>query len=210
MLPKSRPVAEWQNLPAQFTSTNLFIGNHAVMMSWELPLMHAMADLLCAHTRGSILEVGFGMGISATRIQEHKPKRHLITEMHPQVIDVFNDWTSKFPDRDIQLIAGSWQSKIESLPKVDGIFFDPYSADEQSAKLEKSDFIELAAERLLDNGGALTFFHLSPNIGRDLQDIIYSHYSVMNTKAVEVTIPPGHICPEMNGKPYALAVLLVK
>ena len=41
-----------------------------VMMDWEDPLMSASAAYIC-EGGGDILEIGFGMGISATYIQSH-------------------------------------------------------------------------------------------------------------------------------------------
>ena len=38
--------------------------NMEVMMSWEVPIMERSAEFICQN-KGDILELGFGMGISA-------------------------------------------------------------------------------------------------------------------------------------------------
>ena len=55
-----------------------------VMMEWEKPYMEACIDRL--RPKGDVLEIGFGMGYSATQIQKYKPKSHTIIEMDPVVI----------------------------------------------------------------------------------------------------------------------------
>ena len=37
-------------------------GDHAVMMTWEQPLMEAHANVICTG-RGDVLNIGFGLGI---------------------------------------------------------------------------------------------------------------------------------------------------
>ena len=49
---------------------------HQVMMEWEKPYMEACIDKL--QPKGDVLEIGFGMGYSATQIQKYKPKSHTI------------------------------------------------------------------------------------------------------------------------------------
>ena len=43
---------------------------HFVMMDWEHNIMKAHADYACSNG-GDILEIGFGMGISANYIQQN-------------------------------------------------------------------------------------------------------------------------------------------
>ena len=52
-----------------------------VMMSWESPIMEASAEWVCSGG-GDILEIGFGMGISASFIQQQNISSHTIVESH--------------------------------------------------------------------------------------------------------------------------------
>ena len=56
-----------------------------VMMDWEDEIMSASAAYACQNG-GDILEIGFGMGISAGYIQSHSINSHTICENHPQII----------------------------------------------------------------------------------------------------------------------------
>ncbi|KAF2324296.1 hypothetical protein GH714_011778 [Hevea brasiliensis] len=54
----------------------------AVMMAWEKPLMEAHAKAVCSGG-GHILNIGFGMGLVDTAIQQYNPT-HTIVEAHPE------------------------------------------------------------------------------------------------------------------------------
>ena len=95
-----------------------------VMMDWEDNLMKEHANLVC-HNKGDILEFGFGMGISATYIQKHKPKSHTIIEIHPQIIKKAKQWALN--KSNVKIIEGDWVKCLDQLGKYDGIFFDTYN-----------------------------------------------------------------------------------
>ena len=52
-----------------------------VMMQWEQGYMEALVDGMGITTATSVLEIGFGLAFSATRIQSHKPASHTIVEV---------------------------------------------------------------------------------------------------------------------------------
>ena len=54
---------------------------YEVMMDWEDSIMSASAAYICENG-GDILEIGFGMGISAGYIQQHTINSHTIIENH--------------------------------------------------------------------------------------------------------------------------------
>jgi hypothetical protein len=60
--------------------------NQEVMIDWETPIMELMAEEVC-HNRGHVVEVGFGMGISAGFIQARQPRSYTIVECHFQVLE---------------------------------------------------------------------------------------------------------------------------
>ena len=64
-----------------------------VMMDWEDSLMKKHADYVCSNG-GDILEIGFGMGISANYIQQNNPASHTIVENHPQIIEKAKQWAA--------------------------------------------------------------------------------------------------------------------
>ena len=106
---------------------------HQVMMEWEKPYMEACIDKL--QPKGDVLEIGFGMGYSATQIQKYKPKSHTIIEMDPLVIKRLKRWAKNYGN--VIIIEGTWQKEIHKLGKFDEIFFDDYPLKEPNNILEK-------------------------------------------------------------------------
>ena len=56
-----------------------------VMMDWEDLLMSASAAYV-TENGGDMLEIGFGMGISAGYMHSHSINSHTIVENHPDII----------------------------------------------------------------------------------------------------------------------------
>ena len=140
----------------------LIINDQQVMQSWEAPYMREMAQIV-SQTKGDVLEIGFGMGISATFIQEFGVKSHTIIECNDGVIDFFNEWKRQYPNKNITLIKGKWQEVIDKTSKFDGIFFDSYPlSEEEYAQYVIEDvtfaqhFFEVASKHL-HSGGIFTY-----------------------------------------------------
>ena len=100
-----------------------FGGDFEVMMSREDPLMSASAAYACENG-GDILEIGFGMGISAGYIQSHSISSHTIVENHPQVLVELKKWAT---NKNITIIEGDWFDVKAKFKKYDGIFIDTYN-----------------------------------------------------------------------------------
>ena len=97
--------------------------NIEVMMNWEDPLMSASAAYVCENG-GDILEIGFGMGISAGYIQSHSISSHTIIENHPQIIPKAQEWANG--KSNVTIVTGSWYDVKDNLSTYDGIFYDTY------------------------------------------------------------------------------------
>ena len=105
-----------------------------VMMDWEDSLMKKHADYVCING-GDILEIGFGMGISANYIQQNNPASHTIIENHPQIIKKAKEWASDKPN--VTIIEGDWYEVKDSLSTYDGIFYDTFN-DQNMDKFKDS------------------------------------------------------------------------
>ncbi|KAH9297682.1 hypothetical protein KI387_029364 [Taxus chinensis] len=91
-----------------------------VMMAWEKPLMEAHARAVCSGGEGgSILNVGFGMGLVDMAMQQYKPASHTIVEAHPDVYARMQatGWGDK---PNVKIIFGRWQDVIPQLESYDG------------------------------------------------------------------------------------------
>mgnify|MGYP005994557875 CR=1 FL=1 len=94
-----------------------------VMMDWEDELMSASAAYVCQNG-GDILEIGFGMGISAGYIQSHSIDSHTICENHPDIIPLAQNWAQNKPN--VTIVTSSWYAVKDNLGTFDGIFYDTF------------------------------------------------------------------------------------
>jgi hypothetical protein len=96
--------------------------NYQTMMEWEKPYMDAIIENLSPS--GDVLEIGFGLGYSANKIQSFNINSHTIIENNPEVFEVLKNWVLKQKNK-INIIFGDWQEILPNLKqKYDSIFFD--------------------------------------------------------------------------------------
>jgi len=98
-----------------------------VMMDWEDSLMSASAAYV-TQNGGDILEIGFGMGISAGYMHSHSINSHTIVENHPEIIPKAVEWASN--KSNVTIVSQSWYDVRESLGTFDGVFYDTYGDDD--------------------------------------------------------------------------------
>ena len=99
------------------------VSTFEVMMNWEDDIMKASANYICENG-GDILEIGFGMGISASYIQTNNINSHTIVENHPQIIEKLKAWAQDKPN--VIIIEGDWYDVRDSLSTYDGLFYDTF------------------------------------------------------------------------------------
>lgn len=141
-----------------------------VMMDWEDPLMKASADYVCQNG-GDILEIGFGMGISANYIQSHDIKSHTIVENHPDIIPKLIEWASNKPN--VIIVEGSWYDNLDILSTYDGVFHDTY-ADYHLHHFSSS------LSSLVKPGGVATWWNMfpSPKNLHNIPDVEYEEIQI--------------------------------
>lgn len=187
----------WRSKKANYKrGDELIIDDQQVMQSWETPYMREMAKVV-SETKGDILEIGFGMGISATFIQEFGVRSHTIIECNDDVINFFNEWKKQYPDRKITLIKGQWQDVIKETSKFDGIFFDSYPlSEDEFAKyvIEDTTFAQhffKAAHDHLHDGGIFTYYSNEiDTVGRPHQREIFKYFSELTFNVCRSLTPP--------------------
>jgi spermidine synthase len=134
-----------------FNDTNIMlVDNSFVMMDWETELMSRHAKIITKN-RGNILEIGFGMGISAQAIQDYGCDRHIIVESHPQILEKLKEWA--IDKTNVEIIEGDWFEvwlKISN-NMYDGIFYDADCYNMMS-------FRTLIVDRYLKENGIFTYF----------------------------------------------------
>jgi len=145
---------EFIKADAIFSEKRLEILGEVVMDDWETPYMKELADIATING-GSILEIGFGMGISSAFIQQHGIKKHIIIEANKQVAAKAREFAKRavFPT---EILEGLWQDVIDGVPdeSIDGILFDSYPLTED--ELYQNHFIFFkTAHKKLKRGGYL-------------------------------------------------------
>lgn len=146
---------KWRQEKAVFKDGKLQIAGHPVMEDWEDNYMQALADV-AAGNGGRVLELGYGMGISASYVQRHDVTEHVIIEANAEVFERLHGFARHHPR--VTPMFGFWQELIESLPaeSFDGILFDTYPVQEE--ELAAVWFFFGHAHRLLKPGGVFTYF----------------------------------------------------
>lgn len=154
---------------------------NGVMMAWESGIMSQSADSLLPKAGLKVLNIGAGMLIFDTFVQNHvnKPAVHHIVEAHPDILTNMEDqgWDKKLG---VTIHPGRWQDVLPQLvaegQTFDAIYYDTFAES-------YSDFKEFFTEHLLDlleSDGRWSFFN---GMGADRQ-ISYDVYQ----KVVEMDL----------------------
>ena len=171
------------------------LSDEQIMEEWQLPLMEAMARI-AGRSGGDVLEIGFGLGISASLMQGHGVRSHTIVECNPSVIERYERWVAAYPERDIRMVPGLWQDTIGDLGQFDAIFFHTYALDEDESVelLARSvtfaaHFFPAAAEHLR-TGGVFTYLTGEiDSLSRAHQRLLLEHFSSFKVQRIALRIP---------------------
>ena len=102
---------------------------HQIMMEWEKPYMEHSIEYL--NPFGKVLEIGFGMGYSATKICSFKNvTEYNVIECTPIVWEKCEEFKKAHkvlrPDLTINVIKGRWEDVLQTTTVYDCIYFDDY------------------------------------------------------------------------------------
>jgi hypothetical protein len=169
-------------------------GNHQVMMEWEKPYMIECITKL--NPSGDVLEIGFGLGYSATAILEYSAvTSYTVIECCPVVWDKVEELKLKYPEITITLVKGRWEDVLITLGKYDSIFFDDYVSQKHT---RFTDFLEITLEHNSVVGSRISCY-CTCNPSFDIHCITTELYDY------EVSIPS--ICKYARGNKMYIPVL---
>ncbi|TYZ58723.1 hypothetical protein PybrP1_004098 [[Pythium] brassicae (nom. inval.)] len=105
-----------------------------VMMQWERAYMETCVDALRIEPNDRVLEIGFGLGYSATHIQDFLPTRHTIVECDAAGLRAADAFAVAHAPR-VDVLRGTWQAALPELcgRHFDCVFFDDYPLPELEA-----------------------------------------------------------------------------
>ena len=152
-----------------------------VMMSWEEPLMRAMAEIV-AMRRGDVLEIGFGMGISSGAVARLNPRSQTIIEAHPQIIERAEKWAEGRATT--RILPGKWQDILPTRGSYDGILFDVFGG-----KGQREAFFGELKKHLRPGGWATLWLADDREIRPELAALLHAQGFSWNYRKV-VAIPP--------------------
>ncbi len=170
--------------------TQLDLADDEIMERWQRPLMEAMADVATAG-HGDVLEIGFGIGVSATEIQARGVRSHTIIECNDYVVGRFEQWRQEYPDADIQLVHGRWQDTLDNLGTYDSIFFHTYPLNEEEridhfsqGTTFAAHFVPSAANHLRP-GGVFTYLtNEIDSMSRSHQRLLFKFFDSVSLRVV--------------------------
>lgn len=157
------------------TEDSLRIADQPVMESWERPYMERLADL-AATEGGDVLEVGFGLALSGSRVQTHRGvTSHTIIEANDAVFEKLEAFAAREAEAGRPKVLpekGLWVDVLKRLKEqgklYDAILYDPYPQTSSEQHMHQFLFIKNAWD-LLKPGGRFVYCNLT-SIGKLKED----------------------------------------
>jgi hypothetical protein len=171
---------------------------HQIMMEWEKPYMEKSIELL--NPFGKVLEIGFGMGYSATKICSFKDViEYNVIECTPIVWEKFEEFKNKQlivrPNLKINLIKGRWEDILKITGIFDCIYFDDYSLDSNKMLINDrgTDFLYKVLKSHTKIGSKISLYS-----GVDCSNL-YKNINCIETKCIEYKIDIPDNCVYAKG-----------
>ena len=152
--------SQWATASADLTQDSLKIFGNPVMKRWETPFMEQLAKV-ATEKGGRILEVGFGLGISATAVQSHSIEEHHIVEANEDVYQSLLQF-AKTSNKPVIGYLGTWETVISQFSDnfFDGILYDTYPLSDKEQHVHHFNFLR-EAKRILKPDGIMTYCNLT-------------------------------------------------
>ena len=172
--------------------------SHQIMMEWEKPYMEKSIELL--NPFGRVLEIGFGLGYSATKICGfERVEEYNVIECTPVVWEKFEEFKNEQlilrPYLKINLIKGRWEDVLSSTEIYDCIYFDDYSLDANKMIMNDrgTDFLQKALKKHTKIGSRISLYS-----GVDCSQL-YKNINCIKVECIEYSIDIPDYCNYAKG-----------
>jgi len=145
---------DYINSKVVYTNDELISSNgYSIMSKYEDKIMKESAKVLCQNG-GSVLNVGFGMGIIDSYIRDLNPSKHTIVEIHPDVVNKAKEMGFEENIRHIDWVDFVDECKSNGT-KFDAVYFDTFTFDDPEWNL----FTIFGIDSILNEGGIYCYFN---------------------------------------------------
>ena len=139
--------------------------------------------------RGRVLEIGFGLGISASEIMSLGCDEYVVIEAHPEVAERARQW-GRAQATPVSVVEDFWQNALDRVGRFDGILFDTYPVNNSPSSNNYFGFLP-EAHRLLRPGGGVTYFSGDTRkIPAEHIALVFEHFNEVEFSVVENLRPP--------------------
>jgi len=190
----------WKKAEIDINDDYLKILGHPVMESWETPYMHKLAEIASSNG-GRVLEVGFGMSISARAIASHPINEHHIIEANEQVQERADKFAAvPKPHQTVVHRGFSWDvaPNLEA-HSFDGILYDTYPLSAGAVNKHQQGFFEDAA-KLLKPGGIFTYFCNEPEAISEEEEEMLRGLGFISVNSVKFAVETPDDCQYWRAK----------
>ncbi len=200
----------WKDAPATFDSHTLKIQGHPVMEDWETPYMKVLAEI-ATRNGGVILELGYGMGISAGFIQKANITKHIVVEANHEVAEKARAF-ARTANHPVEIHEGFWEEVVGRIAdgSIDGILFDTYPLSELEIHKNHFGFFRTAFQKLKP-GGIFTYYsdEITDFHPVHLQRLMDAGFKRNNINGMVVAVAPPPDCQYWKS-PTMLAPIITK
>ena len=183
--------------------------SHQIMMEWEKPYMEKSIEVL--NPFGKVLEIGFGMGYSATKICSFENvKEYHVIECMPIVWEKFEKFKTEQqhmrPDLKMNLIKGRWEDVLQTTEAFNCIYFDDYilNAEMQVNVNDVNRILRFLCKVLLKHSmiGTRISFYSTINCKE-----MYKNVNCINVECIEYKIDIPENCKYAKGDTMYIPIL---
>ena len=171
--------SSWHTAKAGFSAnaSSLSILGNPVVEKWEDSYMGELS-MVAASRGGRILEIGFGLGLSASHIRKYdNVTEHVIIEFNQEVFKELEKFAEAAGHAGSKVTPklGDWKNIVPKFEdgSFDGILYDTYPLSEAERDTHQFAFISKNnAYRILKKGGIITYCNLTSfgNLKKDYED----------------------------------------